>query len=92
MYSGSVITEHKRCGKASCRCSRGQLHGPYYYLFQRVGGRLRRTYLRPAQVEAARAACAEWRQVQARLLTQRRETMGLFRQMRQILRDMREEV
>ncbi len=89
MHPGAVIAEHKRCGKPSCRCARGDLHGPYFYLFRRTGGRLHRTYLRPAQVEAARAACAEWRQFQILLLRQRRETMGLFRQMRQMLRELK---
>ena len=89
MHPGAVIAERKRCGKPSCRCARGELHGPYFYLYRRLGGRLTKTYLRPSEVESARAACAEWRDCQALLLAQRRETMGLFRRMRQILRDMR---
>ena len=96
MHPGAVIAQHKRCGKPSCRCARtaegggGGLHGPYFYLFRRVEGRLTKTYLRPSEVEAARAACAEWRDFQARLLAQRREAMGLFRRMRQMLREMRD--
>ena len=88
MHSGAVVAQYVRCGKPSCRCARGELHGPYWYLFRRVGGRLKKTYLRPGQVEAARAACEEWRRFQARRLGAR-ETMGLLRQMRQVLRDMR---
>jgi hypothetical protein len=33
------------------------LHGPYYYHFSRHGGRLRKRYVRPAEVEQVRAAC-----------------------------------
>ena len=29
---GSLITQGRRCGKAGCHCSRGELHGPYVYL------------------------------------------------------------
>ena len=88
-HPGAVIAQFARCGKPNCRCAEGKLHGPYWYLFRRVGGRLRKTYLRPGEVEAARSACQEWRSLQASLLAQRRETMGLFRQMRQALRDIR---
>ena len=29
---GSLIERHKMCGKAGCRCLKGELHGPYRYL------------------------------------------------------------
>ena len=35
---GSLVAQGRRCGKAGCRCTRGELHGPYVYL--QVGGRL----------------------------------------------------
>ena len=28
---GSLRKRHMRCGKGSCRCRSGALHGPYYY-------------------------------------------------------------
>lgn len=45
--SGGVTErlEHVRCGKPGCRCERGVLHGPYWYRYQRVNGKLKRTYL-----------------------------------------------
>lgn len=27
-----LVRERVRCGKSSCRCLRGEKHGPYYYL------------------------------------------------------------
>ena len=30
--AGSLVEQRRRCGKAGCRCSRGELHGPYVYL------------------------------------------------------------
>lgn len=32
VLQGSVLAQGRRCGKEGCRCSRGELHGPYVYL------------------------------------------------------------
>jgi len=32
MLYGSVVKKYKACGKAGCKCTRGELHGPFYYL------------------------------------------------------------
>ena len=32
VLAGSVISQRRRCGKQGCRCTRGELHGPYVYL------------------------------------------------------------
>lgn len=37
--------EFRKCGKANCRCARGELHGPYLYLQYREGGKVKRQYL-----------------------------------------------
>ncbi len=37
--------ESIRCGKEKCRCSRGQMHGPYWYSYTRVAGRLKSLYV-----------------------------------------------
>ena len=58
MLPGAVCRQWKRCGKAGCKCGRGALHGPYFYRFWREGGRLRKAYVKPADVEAVTAACA----------------------------------
>jgi hypothetical protein len=42
---GSVHLEFKRCGKPTCRCSRGLLHGPYIYRHWRENGRQRKAYI-----------------------------------------------
>jgi len=39
----------------------GDLHGPYHYLFWREGGRLRKRYIRAADVLGIEAACASGR-------------------------------
>jgi hypothetical protein len=37
VLQGSVISQGRRCGKQGCRCTRGELHGPYVYLSLRRG-------------------------------------------------------
>ena len=32
MLYGSVVKKYKACGKAGCKCTRGEFHGPFYYL------------------------------------------------------------
>lgn len=54
----AVCAQWVRCGKPGCRCARGEPHGPYYYLFWREGGRLRKRYVRAADAVAVAAACA----------------------------------
>src|SRR5688500_34237 len=65
LLSGAVCAQYKRCGKANCRCARGQLHGPYYYRFKWHSGRVIKKYIPLAQVEEVFAACARHRAVQA---------------------------
>jgi hypothetical protein len=36
--AGSLVEQRRRCGKEGCRCTRGELHGPYAYLS--VAGRM----------------------------------------------------
>ncbi len=60
---GCVIARRKRCGKARCRCARGELHGPYYYHFTRgAGGKARRRYIPKADAPRVRALCARYRE------------------------------
>jgi hypothetical protein len=59
--TGAVCPQWVRCGRPTCRCSRGRFHGPYHCLFWREGGRLRKRYVRLADADAVRAACNERR-------------------------------
>ena len=60
---GSVHAEWKTCGKPTCRCARGDLHGPYWSLRWREGGRQRRRYIKPGDLEQVRAGLDEWRRL-----------------------------
>jgi hypothetical protein len=41
----SYRQEYRKCGKATCRCARGALHGPYLVAYYREGKRLKKRYL-----------------------------------------------
>ena len=34
-----------RCGKKSCRCTEGKLHGPYWYAYWSEGGKTKSQYV-----------------------------------------------
>jgi len=49
--------ERVRCGKESCKCAEGTLHGPYWYAYWSEGGKTRSQYIGkrlPKSVKTAR--------------------------------------
>ena len=48
MVDGSIYAVYKKCGNKSCRCTKGQLHGPFKYLSKKVGGVTKLTFIRRA--------------------------------------------
>jgi hypothetical protein len=54
---GAVCVQMVRCGKANCKCARGELHGPYFYHFTRVQGTLIKRYVKAKDATLIRAAC-----------------------------------
>jgi hypothetical protein len=81
---GVVCGQWRKCGKAGCRCARGDLHGPYFARFWRQGGRLRKTYVRKADVEDVSGRCQARRQARAECLA----AMQKIREMASFLKDM----
>jgi hypothetical protein len=79
---GTLLHQHRRCGKPGCRCADGELHGPYTYLsVGRSAGAARLLYV-PAAIadevgrrvrltEAAEAGLAEISAVNLELLARR---------------------
>jgi hypothetical protein len=91
MLNGAVCAQYKRCGKANCKCSRGQLHGPYYYRFMWDYGRVVKEYVPLSQVEEVRAACARYRAVQDKLREGRQHFQTLLSRLRSTLRGLSDE-
>jgi hypothetical protein len=57
VFRGALCAQYVRCGKPRCRCSRGELHGPYHYLFLREDGKLIKRYVKKSEVETVRDNC-----------------------------------
>lgn len=71
--NGAVCAQFKRCGKENCKCTRGELHGPYFYRFQWYRGRMVKEYVRLSDLVEVRAACARYREVREDLRTAERD-------------------
>ena len=84
---GSVCVQWVRCGKGGCRCSRGMRHGPYFYRFWREGGRLRKQYVKKADLERVRAACDARRQERREAQAAWAQWRGLLAELRGLIRD-----
>ncbi len=85
---GTVHTQFVRCGKSNCRCANGELHGAYYYHFVRVGGRLRKRYLKASEVEEIQAACLARQVAKKREIKSTKELWDALRTLREELRRM----
>jgi hypothetical protein len=59
---GTLIEQYVTCGKTTCKCQHGSLHGPYHYRLWREHGKRRNAYVRLRDVSAVRRACAVWHQ------------------------------
>jgi len=46
MLSGSVVKKYKACGKGGCKCTKGLLHGPFYYLTFKEGKKTRMIFIK----------------------------------------------
>jgi hypothetical protein len=87
--SGTVHEQFVRCGKSNCSCAKGELHGPYFYHFARIDGLLKKRYLKPSEVEAAKAACQVRLGEKQRILKNERRTWEKLRKLREELRRVR---
>lgn len=71
LVRGSVVPMYKACNKGGCKCTRGALHGPFWYLSWSEGGRTRMHFVKAAGVARVRLAAQRyrrWRQVRAQLV------------------------
>jgi hypothetical protein len=82
MLSGSVHATFVRCGKPNCKCSHGELHGPYYHRYQRVGDRIEKEYIPLSKIKEVRAACDRYRKLQDELHEGRRHFQMLLVRLR----------
>jgi len=63
---GSLVEQTRRCGKASCRCSEGDGHGPYTYFTPRRAERGMK-YVPAALVGSVRGCLGQGERIEALL-------------------------
>ncbi len=51
IQNGGLYVQRVRCGKANCKCARGETHSAYYF-FTRRNGKLVKFYVRKTDVAA----------------------------------------
>ena len=73
-----------RCGKANCKCARGELHTAYYHVWKCDGVRCQR-YVRRADVGSVRRACDAYRETQREMRAGREQYRGMLRRLRELL-------
>jgi hypothetical protein len=76
---GYVRAEMVKCGKSTCRCAKGEPHGPYFYYFEWSNGKRKKRYVRPEDLRAVRSACAYHRALKNELKVARERWRELSR-------------
>jgi hypothetical protein len=56
---GKVHIQNVRCGKVNCKCAKGELHKAFYRFWSHRG-KVKKAYVRKADVERVRAGCKLW--------------------------------
>jgi hypothetical protein len=64
---GSLVSQMRRCGKEGCRCTQGELHGPYVYLSISRGADRRLVYVPAELAEVVRQHLTLTEQIASRL-------------------------
>jgi hypothetical protein len=60
MLRGSLITFRRKCGKANCRCKKGELHATFALSYRRSDGRTKILTLKAEDVSVVREAIARY--------------------------------
>ena len=86
IQNGGLYLQRVRCGKANCKCARGELHTAFYF-FTRRGGKLVKTYVRKSEFD-------EFMRLIAKAATKRKErrqtaksNLDFLKELRQVLRE-----
>jgi len=80
LVRGVYVEAGRRCGKPSCRCTRGELHGTAM-ISAKIGGRTRNTYVPLEDREQVQQAALRYRRLRrarAEIAKLTRETLALI--------------
>ena len=67
MTMGSLIEHYKKCGKPTCSCTTGKLHGPYWYLAYKKDGKSVLQYVASEELARGKKLAANYKQFQSNL-------------------------
>lgn len=84
----ALVSYCTRCGDPSCRCTRGDLHGPYWYLRWRERGVQRRRYVAATELEAVRVYLDEHRRQRVASEREILAAVSSLRRVEAMLRDL----
>ena len=88
LFEGSFTERWKRCGKSTCRCARGKLHGPYAILLRCIDGERVTQLVDPAELPSIRkraSADREWRKELRELKQTEAETRRVLHELRRMV-------
>lgn len=73
MVRGSLLELMRKCGKAGCRCQRGELHGPNFYLsIPKPGKRSRMVPVPPEKMKVVKSLSKHYHEFQHAVTEMRR--------------------
>ena len=90
MMPGTVRTQFVKCGKSNCRCSCGELHGPYHYLVIRINGKRHKRYIKFSEIEEIQKACLARQKEKKTQISASKSMQRKLRQIREQLRNIRD--
>jgi hypothetical protein len=83
LIAGTPVEKYKKCNKGNCRCTKGELHGPTYYISRKEGPKTKMIYIRHQlwpEVKEKVSRYQQWRQARARMVQINREIFSLIDQ------------
>jgi hypothetical protein len=84
LIAGTPVEKYKKCNKGNCRCTRGELHGPTYYISRKEDHKTKMIYIRQSlwpEVREKVYRYKKWRQARARMVQINQEILSLIDQM-----------
>jgi len=84
LLKGSLVQKYKACNKQGCRCTRGELHGPFYYLSLSQAGKTKMIFIKRQhwpKVAELSTNYRQWRKRRARIVKINREMLALIDQL-----------
>ncbi|MCX6384934.1 MAG: hypothetical protein NTV16_10755 [Actinobacteria bacterium] len=87
MLPGSVVEKYIICGKEGCKCKKGSLHGPFYYLTYKENKKTKMIFLKTAISKRAKVlndSYKSFRKLRAKVSMINRQILALMDEIEKI--------